>query len=121
MTTALERRRDRKVHVPAHLRLKPADEPWTIQRLRALKPGEAFRYYRGHANDADIKETPAHSRLLQRVFAAAKEFEAQSAVRLTTREVVRTVPGITGTVTLTEIDFIAVGTRAPLTLVKNDQ
>jgi hypothetical protein len=68
--------------IPAALRLPPNAEPFTIRRLRNIRPGERIVYYRGSIADEDAAATPQHSELLGRIFGVAKQLELKGRVRL---------------------------------------
>jgi hypothetical protein len=64
----------------------------TILRLRGLRPGEVFTYYRGNittdvAHSASAKGEPLYARLLERLRATAIEQEAIGRIRLSERKV----------------------------------
>jgi hypothetical protein len=80
--------------VPAATKRKPnlalfcfGDQPLTVQRLRSLKPGETFTWYRGHLTfdlDRSLAANgckPYHE-LLTRVRQAAMHLEAQGRIKL---------------------------------------
>lgn len=98
--------------VPANLRLKPSEEPFTVRRLRNIKPGETVRYYRGAMADLGGDATPRHNAILHQVFAVAQKLEQQGKVLLGRDNVEMSVRGRfvgAADIKFTLTDFVAIG------------
>jgi hypothetical protein len=87
------------------MRLPPNVEPYSVRRLRSLRPGQRFRFYSGSEADLENKDTPMMAALLSRVFGVARGLEERGAIRIT--KVAKEGADYT------LFDFIAIGLPAP--------
>lgn len=53
--------------------MSASEEPFTVQQLKALKPGESMVYYRGHLKDDIARSTGAYGRVLNAIRFATEE------------------------------------------------
>jgi hypothetical protein len=99
---------------------KPAGEPWTVQRLKSIKPGERVCYYRGDfAIDIRQAQTatkgcpdgvPKYAALLNSIRNAARELERSGRVKLSEARVGMSVRNQTfddRSVTITMTEYTA--------------
>jgi hypothetical protein len=68
--------------LPDDMRLPANVEPYSVVRLRSLRPGQRFRFYSGSEADLENKETPMMAALLTRVFVVAWGLEERGAIRI---------------------------------------
>jgi hypothetical protein len=87
-------------------------EPVSIQRLRAIRPGQEVCYYAGelaHDIEAARVDSPDYARLLGRIAHLALELQQCGRVRLVKREIRR--GGATGSA-VKVVEYVAVGLLA---------
>lgn len=98
MTPALE--------VALAARQRTPREPFTIRRLREIKPGQEVIYYSGDVSHFSRPEPASYQELMERIAALARDLESAGRVELQERK--RPVKARDGT-TVTITDYIAVG------------